>query len=124
MARSVLKDGTPSESMIQKAVFNWVKLQKDLEGLVFKIPNEGKRSLSYGRRMKDEGMLSGVFDILVTIPSHGFHGMWLELKSKQGKISLMQHKFKRRQESMGYYCVVCYGVDEAIEHLTWYCNGA
>lgn len=123
MARSVLKDGSPSESTIQKAVFNWVKLQKDLEGLVFKIPNEGKRSLAYGKRMREEGMLAGVFDIFVSIPAHGFHGMWLELKSRNGKISLMQHKFKRKQESMGYYCIVCYDIDEAIENLAWYCSG-
>ena len=121
--RKVLKDGSPTESTIQKAVFSWVKMQKDLEGLVFKIPNEGKRSASYGRRMKEEGMLSGVFDIFVSIPAHGFHGMWLELKSRQGRLSLMQHKFKRKQESVGYYCTVCYDIDDAIEHLSWYING-
>lgn len=123
MSRSVLKDGSPSESAIQKAVFKWVRMRKDLEDLVFKIPNEGKRTASYGRRMREEGMLAGVFDIFVSIPNHGFHGMWLELKSKQGKLSLMQHRFKRKQESMGYFCVVCYDVDEAIENLVWYCYG-
>jgi hypothetical protein len=123
MARSVLKDGSPSESTIQKSVINWLKMQKSMDGLFMKIPNEGKRTASYGRRMREEGMLAGAFDIFITLPAHGFHGMWLELKSRQGKLSLLQHKFKRKQESVGYYCVVCYDIDDAIENLTWFING-
>jgi len=123
MSRNVLKDGSPSESAIQRALIQWVRAHADLEGLVFKIPNEGKRSGAYGRRMKQEGMMPGVFDLLVTIPNHGFHAMWLELKSAKGVLSLMQHKFKRKQESMGYFCAVCYDIDEAIETLAWYCYG-
>lgn len=123
MSRSVLKDGSPSESAIQKTVIQWLRRQSDLEGLFMKIPNEGQRTPSYGRRMREEGMLAGAFDIFITIPAHGFHGMWLELKSKQGKLSLMQHKFKKRQESVGYYCIVCYDVDDAIDNIVWYVNG-
>jgi len=123
MSRSVLKDGSPSESAIQKAVFKWVRMQPQLQYIVFKIANEGKRTPSYGRRMKEEGVLRGVFDIFVARARHDFNGMWLELKSRNGVLSLDQHKFKKAQEAEGFLCIVSNDIEEAIDTIAWYAYG-
>lgn len=123
MAKMRLKCGSPSEHAIQKAVIKWIRLQPHLEYLVMKLSNEGKRSLSYGKQMKDEGLLPGAFDLFISIPSHGFHGAWIELKSVNGVLSLEQHKFKRAQEEVGFFCEVCYSIEEALDTISWYLNG-
>lgn len=117
----VLKSGEISEDSIHKAVMQWVGLKPSIERLILHIPNEGFRTKRYGKKLKDMGMKAGVSDLFIAMPSHGFHGAWIELKSKNGILSALQKEFLEDMRIQGYFTSVCYSIDEAINMIDWYC---
>lgn len=117
----VLKSGTISEETIHKTVMSWVRLHPMLKKLVLHFPNEGKRSLRYGKLLKDMGMRAGVSDLLIAMGRHGFHGAWIELKSENGNLSPLQKDFLEDMSQQNYFTAVCWSIDEAIDTIKWYC---
>ncbi len=116
-----LVSGELSEDSIQTTVFEWIKWHPLLKKIVIHIPNEGKRTPSYGRKLKLMGMRGGVWDVLIACARHGYIGAWVELKSRDGKLSKAQVEFGKDMQEQNYFCKVCYSVDEAIDNITWYC---
>jgi hypothetical protein len=111
-----------SEELIQKTIMQWVRTQKKISGLVFHIPNEGKRSLSYGKKLKDLGLRQGVSDLFIAMPNHTFCGAWIEVKTKKGKLSFYQEKFLIDMKSQNYFTSVCRSIEEGIQTIKWYCG--
>lgn len=71
------------EHDIQSAFFDWVRLAKNIHPvlkLVFAVPNAGKRGFQVAARMKAEGLISGVPDVLFPAPRNGFTGLAMEFK--------------------------------------------
>lgn len=116
-----LKSGDISESSIQKAVMQWVNLNPILRKVVIHVPNEGKRTKSYGKLLKDMGMRSGVSDLFIAMPRHGYGGAWFELKKKNGLITENQRKFLNDMHDQHYFTAICYSIEETIETIQWYC---
>jgi hypothetical protein len=54
------------------------------------------------------------------IPNSKYHGMFIEMKAKSGKVSDSQKEFMAAASSMNYLAVVCFGFDEAKEAITKY----
>jgi hypothetical protein len=54
------------------------------------------------------------------IPNSKYHGMFIEMKAKAGKVSDSQKEFMAAASSMNYLPVVCYGFDEAKKEITKY----
>ncbi len=119
----LLKSGNIPESEIQKAVIKWVRLQPKIRNLVLHFPNEGKRSASYGRMLKEMGLRPGVSDLYVAMMRHGYGGAWIELKSQEGVLSVVQLEFLQDMKQQGYYTVVCRSIEDTIKVLEWYCFG-
>jgi hypothetical protein len=117
----LLKSGEISEATIQKTVIHWVRLQPKIKKLVIHIPNEGKRSVRYGRLLKDMGMVPGASDLFIAMPSHGFNGAWIELKSKNGVLTPEQADFLNDMSAQNYFTAVCRSIDETIKIIKWYC---
>ncbi|CEG60976.1 VRR-NUC domain-containing protein [Legionella micdadei] len=117
----VLKSGDISEEHIHKTVIQWINLHPSIKNLIMHFPNEGKRTWYFGKLLKDLGLKRGVFDLFIAMPRHGFHGAWIELKSKNGKLSCHQRSFMNDMRQQNYYAAVCYSIDEAIEQIKWYC---
>lgn len=118
-----LKSGAMSESSLQKAVIQWVRLHIFLRDVVIHIPNEGKRTARYGKSLKDMGMRAGVSDLFIALQRHGYGGAWIELKSKDGVLSQVQKEFLDDMAVKGYFIHVCYSLDEAINIINGYCFG-
>lgn len=116
-----LKSGNISESSIQKAVMDWIRLDPVLRTFVIHIPNEGKRTSRYGKSLKDMGMRPGVADLFIAIPRHGYGGAWLELKSKDGILSEAQKEFLDDMARQRYFTKVCYSIEETINTIKRYC---
>jgi hypothetical protein len=51
---------------------------------------------------------------------HGYHGLYLEMKSEMGSASLEQKDFLRGVLEEGYCVVIAYVVDQARVALEWY----
>ena len=82
-----------------------------------------KGSAHYGGELNKRGRKKGVADWIVSVPSNGYHGLFVELK-REGKdaspISKEQREFLLRQQELGYKCVVAYGSKAALKIITEY----
>lgn len=87
---------------------------------LFAIPNGGKRGWKTAIKLRDEGVLRGVWDLCLPVPSFCWHGLWLECKSAKGKLSPEQWEFKFDQEARGYRCVVFNKAEHGIIYLCEY----
>lgn len=119
---SLLKNGEISEKTIQKQVIHYCRLVPKISKIVMHFANEGKRSARYGKELKDMGMRPGVSDLFVAKMSRGYGGAWIELKSKNGRLSPFQINFLDDMKNEGYYTAVCRSFDECIDIINWYCK--
>jgi len=107
----------------QSALFAWAALQGEELRWMYATPNAARRSPRQGAWMKAEGMKSGVWDIFLPYPNAGYHGMYIEMKTKGNKLTENQIKF--RDDLLRYYWFfVCTGdwrqAAEAIKtYLAW-----
>lgn len=114
------------ESQEQQNLFEWSKLSQSKYpelSLLHAIPNAGKRNIVQGARMKREGMLAGVSDVMLPVARNGFHGLYIELKAGKGKASDSQKWWIAETTKQGYYSTVCFGWIEAKGVLEGYLNG-
>ena len=114
------------ESDEQQALFQWAKLAQAKHpelSLLHSIPNGGKRNAREASRLKREGALAGVSDIFLPVSRKGFHGLYIELKVKGGKLSDNQKWWTEETSKQGYYSTVCFGWVEAKEIIERYLEG-
>lgn len=110
-----------SEHIEQSMLVRWFRLQyKNV--IMYSVPNGGLRNIRTAVKLKEEGVVAGTPDLFVMRASNGFHGLYIEMKSKKGKLSDSQKIFIEKALAEGYQAKVCYGFDEAkaviIEYLT------
>jgi len=118
-----LKNGEVSEESIHKSIIEWINISpplKDFRNFIIHIPNQGKRTARFGRKLKDMGMRKGVSDLFIAAPKRGYSGAWIELKSKHGILSKDQFDFLQDMTSQNYCTNVCKSYDECIEFIHWY----
>ncbi len=105
------------ESQHQQAFFARLRLKvKKYPWLAFAfaVPNSGRRDAISGARLKSEGMLAGVADIVLPFPRNGYHGAFIEMKTGENKPTVAQKEFLSAMIAQGYAICVAYGVDEAV----------
>lgn len=96
-----------TESQIQAACTAWLRLV----GLVpIKITNEGKRGAGAARRFAREGLLAGAADLVVMAP--GGAVMWIEFKSRTGRMSKEQEAFRETCAAMGHRYFVARSLED------------
>lgn len=112
---------SPSEHQIQCAFLEEIAWRfPNVRRHTWATPNEGKRTLNYGKYLKDQGLMGGVFDLFVAMPSNGKHGLFIEFKTLRGRLTADQKLFQTRQREQGYICEVCRSVDNALKVLKNY----
>jgi len=116
-----------NESYEQQALFQWSKLSQSKYpelSLLHAIGNGNARtSAIQGARMKREGVLAGVSDIMLPVARNGWHGLYIELKVKGGRLSDSQKWWIAEMFKQKYMAVVCYGWVEAKEVIEKYLEG-
>lgn len=112
-----MKKNIPTEHQEQVAFFEWWNIwSHGLPYLAFAIPNGGARNAVTGAMLKREGVMRGVFDVMVAWPRNEKHGLFIELKRRKGgSVSPEQKEFMERMTEAGYECHVCRGWNEAAE---------
>ena len=112
-----------SESEEQAALFEWAEWQEgkypELR-LMYHVPNEGRRSVVTGARLKREGMKKGVSDICLPAARGKYHGLYIELKAKDGKATNEQLEFLERINEQEYFGCICRGAEQAQEVILKY----
>ena len=114
-------DNGPCEDAIQMTVMQWIYMQPMLHPYIFHIPNGGDRSPQYASKLRKMGLKPGVSDLFIAMPKKGYHGMWLELKAKTGRLGPAQKVFLADMEAQGYLTKVCFSIEEAILTIQEYC---
>ena len=96
----------------------------ELENM-FAIPNGGYRHYRTAAELKEEGVKSGVPDIMLPVARGGYNGLFIEMKrTTGGRVSETQQKFLKSLNDNGYLAVVCKGFEEARETILRYLNPA
>ena len=96
-----------SEHNHQIGFLRWFK-NRYPDIMIFAIPNGGKRDISTAKRLKEEGVLKGVPDLMV--PSKK---LFLEFKrAKGGVISKDQEKVIAYLQRVGYTVLICRGAED------------
>lgn len=101
-----------------KTVINGIKIGDYL----LHIPNEGKRGPKAARDAKRLGVRTGVPDLFLALPRGGYAGLWIEMKAKGGKLSILQEVWLKKMSSVGYKAEVCFGYDHAVHGIVSYLN--
>lgn len=98
----------PSESDEQEGFVIWFRA-KFPAVLIYAIPNGGHRAISTAKRLKAEGVVSGIPDL--HIPAWR---LWVEMKRvKGGKLSAEQSAMIEHLESLGHKVIVGKGAQDA-----------
>ena len=100
------------EAAIQRAIIARLRLS----GIVcHHSPNAAKRSVISGRRVKQDGMITGWPDLTVVGPE----GLvaFLEVKAPKGRLSGAQDEIGKMLRHMGHIWTVVHSQDEAVAWL-------
>jgi len=98
-----------SESDIQKALFQHLKFYENKYPeikLLFHIPNGGTRNVLEAVSFKAEGVKSGVPDLFLPVARKGYNGLFIEMKSKEGKLSENQQKWLAELYKNNYKIII------------------
>lgn len=95
------------EHKLQSACVRWYRLQyPKMRHNLFSVPNGGKRDAATAAKLKDEGALAGVAD-LILLKSNRFYGaLLIEMKTPEGRQSESQKDWQQKITNDGYKYVV------------------
>ena len=111
------------ESELQSSCIDWFRLvSPQYKMLLFAIPNGGHRNILTAVRLKREGVIAGVPDLFLSIPRNEFHGMYIEMKHGNNKLTEHQEKFFQFAIKHNYKCQVVTSLDQFIREITFYIN--
>ena len=125
---------TQEEHNIQAACVRWFGYaHPELRGLLFSVPNGGARSKATAGRLKAEGVVAGVSDLILLVPCCRAkitennaaeieirHALCIEMKKNGGYQSPEQKIWQRLVEEHGYKYAVCRSLDEFIDTVEAY----
>ena len=87
---------------------------------MFAVPNGGRRDAKTGARMKYEGVVKGVADLILLVPKKGFASLCIEMKTPKGTQSEHQITWKREAETYRNKYVVCHSLQEFMNEVNAY----
>lgn len=112
-----------SEHDQQAALIAWADLiakhHPEL-GLLFAIPNAGKRPGLQGQWMREEGLRAGMPDLLLPVARQDFHGFFLELKDGDNRPSSAQQQRIEQLRAQGFRVEVYWSWPPAARALCEY----
>jgi len=86
--------------------------------LLFAIPNgaflhgEKTQRIKQWKKLESEGAKKGVPDLFLALPNEGYHGLFIEMKSATGSLSLDQKMYLKMLHQNGYRVEVCKSFDD------------
>lgn len=112
------------EHRLQEVCVRWFNIQyPHLRGRLFAVPNGGRRDAVTGAKLKAEGVVAGVSDLILLKSTHRFGALLIEMKTPKGR----QSEHQRWWQSVicdkdEYKYVVCRSLDDFIREVRCYLN--
>ena len=114
-----------NEESEQEIVIRWARMSSGKYPalkLLHHIPNGGSRNKREAAKLKRMGVLAGVSDLHLPVPAAGYHGLYIEMKCDDGRLSPSQKIFLKLAAHYNNYCAVCYMAEDAINIIEDYVN--
>ena len=111
------------EAIEQAKVVAWARANENNYPYLWMLHsslNGLKRTKNAQGKAKQQGMLSGVPDLFLPVKNNNFVGLYIEMKSTKGRVSVEQSKFLKDVSDNGYAAFVCYSADDAIKRIEDY----
>ena len=109
------------EGYLQSECVRWFRLQyPKMEKLLFAVPNGGSRKLIEAKRLKGQGVVAGVSDLILLVPNRGYFALCIEMKFGKGKQTENQKEWQKAVEKEKYKYVICRSIDEFISEINNY----
>lgn len=108
------KRPTDEEHRIQCACVRWFSLQYPrLHGRLFAVPNGGRRDVTTAAKLKAEGVVAGVADLILLKSNRDYGALLIEMKTLKGRQRDSQKQWQNIVCSDGEYkYVVCRSFDD------------
>lgn len=84
----------------------------EYDGLLFAVPNGGRRDKKTGAMLREEGVRAGVSDLLLLVPSRDYHGLCIEMKTPRGRLHPSQERWMEKVRKQGYRYSLCRSLEE------------
>lgn len=111
------------EANIQADCFSWFCWQyPQYYGLLFAVPNGEIRDIYTARKLKREGVIAGVADLILLVAKNGFNSLCIEMKTEKGKQSEKQKVWQEKATSTGNKYIICHSFDEFRKEISNYLN--
>jgi len=111
--RKVRKRPSQDEHNLQSACVKWFRLQyRQYAHNLFAVPNGGWRTKSEAGKLKAEGALAGVADLILLKSNRHYGALLIEMKTRIGKQSDSQNAWQALIEKDGYKYVVVRSFEE------------
>ena len=109
------------EHKLQSTCVRWFRTQYPaLRESLFAVPNGGMRNKATAARLKAEGVVPGVSDLLLLYPSGKYHALCIEMKTPKGRQSVVQKKWQDTVQKAGCKYTVCRSLDDFITTIREY----
>ena len=109
------------EHRLQVACVRWFRMQyPHLREMLFAVPNGGRRDEKTGARLKEEGVIAGVSDMILLQRNNNYGALLIEMKTKTGRQSESQKRWQKAAEEQGYRYVVCRSLEEFMKEVNNY----
>jgi len=112
------------EGLEQAALITELRIRMpEVADLIYHVPNGGHRLKKVAADLKEQGVVAGVPDLVLTMARGGYFGLYIEFKAtppNAAPVSDSQHKWIRKLNDQGYLAVVCRGHFDAMEQIRAY----
>lgn len=109
------------EHRIQSACVRWFRYQHpECYHNLFSAANGGWRNKITAAKMKAEGVLAGVSDLILLKPNAHYPALLIEMKTRTGRQSDLQREWQRNIEKDGYKYIICRSLDDFISEVEAY----
>lgn len=121
LEREVRKKPDDEEHRIQSACVRAFRYKyPQFRHNLFAVPNGGRRDKVTGAKLKAEGALAGVSD-LIFLKSNRFYGaLLIEMKIPKGRQQESQKEWERLISADGYKYVICHSASEFMQEIEDY----
>ena len=108
------KRPSEEEHRIQCACVRWFSLQyPKLHGRLFAVPNGGRRDATTAAKLKAEGVVAGVADLILLKRTCNYGALLIEMKTQKGRQQESQKQWQNIVCAEGEYkYVVCRSFDD------------
>ena len=109
-----------NEEKLQESLVIYIQLKYKGVRYCASLGGQYQKYPSQRRKAKATGYVKGFPDLQILEGRKNYHGLFIELKTKTGRITKDQQQWLDDLNDRGYYAICCKGLDRAMQIIDWY----